>query len=268
MLYSCLLPAASDAVSLINRDLSSINTWSLSNGLLINPAKSKVLLIASPTLLRNITQSNFLINYPITLNNVSIPFCDSAKMLGFFIDSKLSWEVHINIVIQRINMALRSLYSSNLYLNLNIKFKIAHALIMPIMNYGIEVFSGCSSTLINKLKVAFNNVVRFVFSLKRSEHVSSFAQSFLKTSFYDFLNNRCLFFLYKILFFKIPSYLYNRFSFSISSRSSVLIIPAHSSSYMSNSFQIRSARLWNALPRNMRMISISPFTFKKNLLSL
>lgn len=134
---------------------------------------------------------------------------------------------------------------------------------MPLIIYGIEVYSGTSFTNLRKIKLCFNRIIRFVFGLHFNDHVSSYVFEFLGCSFDDFVNVRLLVLFYKAIKHGIPKYLVNEFVFSNSTRTHALICPNFSSLYMHRSFSVRVCRLWNTIiPYNQRQFSYSISEFK------
>lgn len=97
--------------------------------------------------------------------------------------------------------------------------------------------------------------MRYVYSLRKYDHISEKVCDFLGSSFDNWVRSRVLVLLYKIIQTRLPAYIYHRLSFSRSVRSNTLLPPRHSTNVMSNSFIVRSARLWNGLPSAIKCIS-------------
>ncbi|XP_073821517.1 uncharacterized protein [Musca autumnalis] len=87
----------------------------------------------------------------------------------------------VNSVIP--NICLRRLYSLQVYLPLNVRRKVAMSLLMSHVNYCLEVVSGASSSQMLRVHKIFNSIVRYVFGLRRGDHVSQFVVKFLGLSF-------------------------------------------------------------------------------------
>lgn len=240
----------------VNDDLNNLSLWASSNNLKLNPLKSKAIVIY-----RNSISSNLGSLY---LNGVLIPYSRSVVSLGFKIDETLSWEAHINGISSKTYLTLRTLYLVKQYLPVNVRAKLVRSLIMPFFTYGCELFSGCSIGVRNKLRIVFNSCIRFIYSLKRYNHISAFHLSFLGCSFNKFLNIRNLIFLFKVFHSREPSYIFSKFQFLSSSRRRGLLIPIHTSAISDLSFSVRSSRLWNALGTNVRRfesMSLSQFKY-------
>ena len=237
----------------VNEDLFNINNWCLNNSLIINGNKTQL-----------ITFTEFHYSNQIFLNGVILQPVDTAKCLRFYIDRKLSWEFHINTIIKKINFLIRTLYHSNLYFPRHIRSNVAHSILMSQLTYGIEIFAGTNASNLNNLQICLNNIVRYVYKVSRRDHISEFVSDFLGCSFKKFISFRCIFLLYKILYFKQPNYLFQKFNFSRSTRVRNLIIPYFRTNIMANSFLVRVIVLWNQyVPSSFRNIPIHPFKFRR-----
>ena len=80
----------------LNEDLERIAAWSCQNSLLMNPNKTKLLLIGSPQMLKKIPA-----NFCLTLLGKGIYPVLSVKNLGVTLDSCLSYDNHITDVVSK-----------------------------------------------------------------------------------------------------------------------------------------------------------------------
>lgn len=168
---------------------------------------------------------------------------------------------------------LRALYRLKHFLPVSTKALLVQALILPVIDYADICFSNVSQDLLNKLDRLLNSCIRFIFGLRKYDHVSFYRSKLNWLPIRQRRNVRILCALFSILFDpNSPSYLKSKFQFCHESHSrnlrSVdtlsLLTPLHSSGFMSSSFRISAIRLWNALPINIRK-SISKFSFKRSL---
>lgn len=203
----------------------------------------------------------------ISLCGRRIDFVDSLKVLGIIIDSQLSFDLHISMVNARICFNLRRLYALNLYLPLHVKYRVAHALLMSVINYGIQVYTGTTCGNLRRIEYSVNRVVRYVYSIPRREHISPSALKFLGCSFQRYVAYKLLSLFYKIVLTQTPIFLAKKFIFSKSVRNKQLIIEKISSSFYEHSFLVRLARVWNILPRDYRKFSLSSNAFNKAILN-
>lgn len=241
--------------NVINHTLQTVESWMQFNGLCINLSKTKMMKFG------NSLPDNILIQ----ISGTRIEFVDRLKVLGVVLDEKLSYTFHINKICANVNFTLRRLYSLNLYLPYHVRFKVAHALLMSQLSYCLDVYSCTSLGNLGKIKLLINKIVRFVFNLKRREHVSVFVARFLGCSFSNFLNIKLLISFYRIVKSSTPNYMVQPIHFIHSSRNIQIFIPRISTSLFEKSFIVKSARIWNNLPASLRLFHFSILNYRSKL---
>lgn len=125
--------------------------------------------------------------------------------------------------------------------------------------------------LLDKLERLQNQCIRFVFGLRKFDHVSEFRSQLNWLPVRIRRKIHILSLLFKVLFNpSSPKYLQEKFTFrEIDSRlrasgTPFLMIPPSSSQTFAKSFSVLAAKLWNALPSDIKMAS-SLFSFKTKL---
>lgn len=257
LLFSADRDSGSLLESNINTCINRILLWSSLNSLSINPSKTKAILFGSQV------QSGF----EIFVQNSRLAFVDRLRCLGVTIDRDLNFGIHIDIVHSRVYGILRRLYSAGIYLPLRVKARLAHALLMPQILYGLEVVSGTFDYNLQKLNRIMNTVVRFVYNVRVRDHISRFVRDFLGTSFRRYVDLRNTIFFYKVVKSGVPVPLCGYFNFSRSSRSTHIILPRIFRSIFERSFTVRVARCWNLLPAELRIFSHSNNVFRLKLIA-
>lgn len=240
------LNSMQECVSNLNHDLSCINSWSTTNGLKLNAKKSQILLIQ-----RNKAISENQIP-PVLLGGNRIEFTTVARNLGVMFDNKLSWENHVNSIIQKVYGSLRCLNTLKNYSTVNTRFKLVRSLIMPIFMYCDIVYYNLNSTLNRRLKVAFNSCIRFIYNLRRYDSISGPVKSFLGCSFENFFSYRMTIFMYNLIKYKEPNYLFEKLTFGNSQRHNNLAMQRYNNNYGRYSILTRGVREWNGLPLNLK----------------
>lgn len=248
----------------LNKDLENINIWAKANGLALNPKKSKCMLI------RNNTFS--LPDYiNIVLSGSNIDIVNKANNLGVTFNNRLMWDDHVSAAIGKTYGVLRNVYITQQFTPKNIRVLLAKTYLIPKLLYSCELFCNCSSEAKSRLRVAFNSIIRYVFGLKRRDHVSNFAKEILGVSFENYLKIRTLICLHNIIYIKEPQYLFSILRFSRSSRGNHIIQLRHNKRISDQHFFINAIRLWNYLPNNIQTIrnkgpfKTSLFSFFNNL---
>lgn len=145
------------------------------------------------------------------------------------------------------------------------KIKLFKSLILPHFMYGDFVYSNASVSSLNRLRVALNSCVRYVFNLSRYSHVSHLQKVLLGCSFSKFYSYRACLHIYAIINNKSPQYLYNKLQFMRNSRTLSLIIPQHFSAYYGHSLFVSGISNWNRLSTTLKS-SATLCGFRKGLL--
>lgn len=241
----------------INNALSRASKWAEDNRLNFNPLKSKAVNFGP--------RNHDYTALAILLNGTRIPFENSLKCLGLTLDNRLLFDSHITNVASKVNSTLRSLYSYNCHLPMRVKSYLAQSLLMTHILYCLDIFSGTTSTNMRRTRLIFNRVIRFIFNLRVSAHITEYVKRFLHCSFHDFVKIRVLCTLYQAINYNTNPHLQQRFRFLRSSRNTQLNIPLIHNSTFERSFIVRSGRLFNELPSNLRCFGLSLRSFKHML---
>ncbi|KAJ8710105.1 hypothetical protein PYW07_009471 [Mythimna separata] len=209
----------------------------------------------------------------IIFNGTVIPISPSVKDLGLHLDSTLGWQSQVSSVCQKVNGTLRCLYRLRNFLPAKTKIMLVQTLIFPIIDYGDVCYFDLNAVLLDKIDRLLNNCIRFIFNLKKYDHVSNFRSELKWLPIRQRRSLRALTTLFSLLHSPTPpSYLITHFQYLCSShaknlRSSnnlLLLCPSHTSDFVHSSFYIQSILLWNALPLDIRTAE-SRYAFKRKL---
>ena len=110
----------------------------------------------------------------ILLADNPIPVVPQFKFLGVYFDSRLTWNFHINHLVTsctRLANMLKPLTFRKSGLNLNSLIRLYKALIRSKMEYGAVVLSGAANTLLKKLDVVQNAILRSLIGAFKSTPV-------------------------------------------------------------------------------------------------
>ena len=160
-------------VNKINQDLTSLQDWASSLGLVLNPSKSQCLIIGSRK------SVNRLARLPVphtTINNIPIPYVNSARNLGFHIENTLNWKTHADKTCQKVFSSLHSLIHLRDILPTPTRLFLVKSLIMPHFDYCDYLFTDINSSLHKRMQIAQNSCIRFIYDLRKYDHVSKYYQ--------------------------------------------------------------------------------------------
>lgn len=255
---SCKLPDVNETINKINHDLQNLLTWSNANGIKINSSKSKCMVISR----RNVD----LLTFPsILVGGEVVNFERKVNNLGVIMNSSLKWNDHIAKLSHSIHFGVRCLWNSARLFPQSTKLQLVKSLIIPQIIYADVIMGDLDSREFAMLDKAFKSIVRFVFMLRKYDHISHVYNKIVGLPLKEFLRFRRLQFLFNTVQSRTPPYLYERLTFLQSARlQRHLNIPSHNYDAITKSFFYFDAQAWNALPLDIRN-STSLLTFKKQL---
>ena len=106
------------------------------------------------------------------LNNDEIPYVDSVKNLGAWIDNKCRFDVHVGKKCQAAYIRLRSLYNYRNSLNFATKKLLANTTVLSLFEYCDFVYSPCLNDLQSSRVQSVQNVcIRFCYNVRKFTHV-------------------------------------------------------------------------------------------------
>lgn len=255
-LFLCIpLDQFDEAICMVNEDLDSVYKWASANGLSLNPRKSKCLLIHRKSLKRDIN---------LIINHEKIQCVSSVKNLGVIFNDTLTWHNHINNIVGSTYNKLRILWSSQPFTPQNIRILIAKTYLMPSLFYACEIFSNCDSVSRRKLNTVFNNICRYVYSIKKRDHISHIAVRLYGNTLDNLFKIRALVLLHKLIYTGQPPYLFHRLNFARSNRGNKVIPLRYKTLVSQRQFFVNVLPLWNSLPHTIQTTS-NALQFKRIL---
>lgn len=247
-----------EAITSTNSVLGNILEWSKQYGLTVNPTKTQVIVIGSSRMLSQIDWSDLP---QVTFDSTALEISEVVKNLGVLIDRHLSWGPQLAAISRKTFAAAASLRRLRNFLPTSTKIALAQSLLHPILDYADASFLDLTEDQLNKLERLQNLSIRFIFGLRKFDHISEYRNRLKWLPIRLRRNAHILSLLYNILFLSSsPAYLKERFEFlclsnSRSLRSSetlMLKTPVHSSKFYGSSFTLQATKLWNALPVTIR----------------
>ena len=136
----------------MEHDLAILSDWFKANKLTLNTNKSVGIFF-------NHTNHNLKLTN-VMVNEVQLPFVDSTKFLGVWVDSKLKWNMHVEKLIMKMHRGLGMLWRSRKLLSAHGKKMLYYAQVFSHLHYRISVWgSMCSKNQINKLSRIHNKFI-------------------------------------------------------------------------------------------------------------
>ena len=220
---------------------------------------------------RNIASINFNTLHRINIANFTIPIVRNAKNLGVSLSCDLKWSDQVRKISRKIFGCLRRFRCSDEALSLDVRIRLVSAIICPYLDYCCLVLLDNTAELDSVLQRAFNACIRFIFKLRKSEHITPYYArlnwlTVTKRRFY-FLGSL----MYQIKSSQLPPYLFEKLnppppihSYRLRRSANNLQIPFARTKSFRKSFANLGPRFWNSLPETLKTAG-SILTFKKRL---
>jgi hypothetical protein len=251
-----------DNIKLINDDLCRLCEWCADHCLRVNPAKSQAMLFS-----KNEINHELLDN--IVINGEIVPFVGKVKNHGLIFDCGLSWTNQVSAICQRIYFGLHRLYKFRALTPMETRVHLVNTLLLPLFDYCIVACCNMDVAVINRLQVVQNNCLRYIFNIKKYEHITPFYCKLGWLKIWERIDMQILWYTHKILHGYAPPYL-NDFPtvmgdvHSRVTRSHKFYLHAPGKRIPDKSFSVYSYRLWNNLPPATCNIN-NTSTFRKQI---
>lgn len=249
----------------INADLERINNWIERHGLKLNISKSRVMFIGSE---RRTKQINYNVIDNIVIGTNTIQRCTSIKNLGVIFDENMTFEAHNSSKIQKTYGALNRLRHTKLYVPNYVKRDIVAALVDPILSYGDIVTYGWrvhgSINDENRILIADNDKIRYIYSLKRSEHITEYRNRLNTLTPENNAKLHTAILIFKYLKNHSPAYLEDIFVLNTNNTRANGRLQAcrPTSTFDERRFQFSAINFWNSIPNEiLNLDSVPKFKF-------
>ena len=231
----------------LQADIKNLQDWESDWSMEFHPEKCQLLRISTK---RNPS------NYTYFINQQPISFTENAKYLGIFLNTKLSWNNHIDHITKKANCSLNFIHRNFKTCSPHVKAKLYHSYVRPSLEYSSSVWDPHTRKNINKIESVQRRAARVVNSnFSREASVTSM----LKDLNWIPLEERRARAKVTTVFKARNGLVDIPYDLPFSSRhSSNFFIPyARTDTYM-HSFYLSSMRLWNKLPIVFRNLNSLP----------
>ena len=228
----------------IRNCLKVIADWMNEYFLCLNQSKTKILIVAPPSIQAEIVISGVL------LENSCIRFVESAKNLGIIIDSVLNFEEQIAKLVKSCFSTIRKLAKVKIYLSQQHLQTLVSSLIFSELDYCNSLYYGLPASTINKLQRVQNCAARLVWKNKIPFNSSLdgiySSLHWLRIKFR--IIYKVLLIVYKCLHEKAPPDVAALIRYSQSQRTQKLHETRALTGYGDRAFSHVGPKLWNLLP--------------------
>ena len=161
----CQLKNLQNMEEILNRNLEKLAKWAKLWRVEFSPPKTKCMIF-----------SNMNIDYKpkLTLNAVDLFFVENHKLLGIILNSKMSWDNHIDYIYSTANKCVGLLQKSSFLLPRKAKEQIYESFIRPIVEYGDILYNNSTLaklTLLDKLQRRSAVICTNSYKLTENNHI-------------------------------------------------------------------------------------------------
>ena len=153
-------------ILLVNADLQKICKWCARNSLLLNPDKTKLMVVGLPQLTKQLPPISVSI-FDKTISPV--PF---ARDLGVYLDQPLSYDTHITKTVSSCFNQLVHINRIKHVLDRPTLLLLIKSFVFTKLFYCSSVWANTSKANIHKLQLVQNFAARIILGLKKLDHIS------------------------------------------------------------------------------------------------
>ena len=238
------------------------------NGLNVNEKKTQCMFIGSRQLISHIPSETF-----IKFDRANISPTTSVKNLGVYLDSYMSFNIHIDNMSKRVFGTLMFLNRSAISaFDTQTRISLVKSLVLSIVNYCSTVWGMANITQISRVQKLQNFAARVAYGgIRKYDHITPVLKNLKWLKIEEKIQYDIIVMAYKILNNHIPPWLfnlnYNRDMRNTNTRQNDnLMIPKTNTKIGGKSFIVMGPNAWNSLSPSARHTS-SLETFKKSLLN-
>ena len=149
--------------------IEDVAEWMGDSKLKMNDDKSELMAIATRSKLNQVIPTLA----PMSISGCDIPFSQSVRNLGFYLDETLSMDAHFKYLCHILFCQLRRIGKICCFLSTDAANKLAVSLILSRLEYCNSLLAGIPDNKLNKLQRIQNHAARLV--LRKSRHGSATA---------------------------------------------------------------------------------------------
>ena len=134
----------------MNEDLLQVRNWCFGNRLLLNPDKTKLIVLGSRQMISKLHE------FHLSLLGKNISPVQSARDLGVTLDSNLTVDNHITTIVSECIARLAQINRFKHCLDKNTLLTVIHALVFSKMHYCSNVWANTTNKNVRKLQAVQN----------------------------------------------------------------------------------------------------------------
>ena len=250
--------------------LMNAKTYFNGNGLLLNENKTQCIFFGSRQYISRIPEDT-----RIKFNDTLLVPSKKVKNLGVYMDSNMTFSVHIDELYRKVTGTLLYLNRVNDSFDSDCRVMVVQSLVLSILNYCLKVWGSTNKTQMDRVQKLQNFAGKVAIGgAKKYDHVTPILEKLQwlrmdKKYFYDI----CIL-MFKIKNQLLPDWLFNmptvgdvRSELIVTRQNDNLFIPRTFTDTGARALNIRGPLLWGKLPAHLRNCQ-NMSSFKTNLIAL
>jgi len=202
VIYS-VAPSLNQAINYLQLAFNQLQISLHGLKLVLNTKKTKTMMFSRA---RSQSSDKITIN---TLDGDLIENVSSYKYLGFWLDNKLSFKVHVEKLVKKLKLRLGFYFRHKACFNLLARKKLVQATFLSVLDYGDVVYMHAASSTLHLLDSVYHCVLRFITNSGYRTHHCMLYELVGWTSLNLCRQLYLHIFLYKAMLGKLPAYLCN-----------------------------------------------------------
>ena len=234
-----------ELIKLLQIYMDKLKYWFDINNLKLNIQKTKIL-----------PYFNTKLTNDITIDNIKIDIVDNYTFLGLYLDTKLSFNIHIdnlNMKLSKIIYLIKRLS----YLNIKNLILLYNSLFLSNLTYGIEIWGNIYNSNLNILNLSQKKIIRIInkkiidnskLPLIRLSHTSILFYNSNILKLYDLITFRNILIIYNLLNNKYVNDITDYFKFN--RNKTKFILPLMKTNRFQNTIFFKGPKLYNLIMFN------------------
>ena len=157
----------------LSESAKEVAAWAEINCLALNTEKTQAILFGSPTIVKQFKDLDIQ-NITVNGKGDRVLFANQVVNLGVVLDNTLSWRLQVNEITKKVNRALYGLKIIRPCTSQSLRKHLVESLVLPHLDYCNVVYADISNGLIAQLQRLSNSCIRYIYGLRRSEHITPY----------------------------------------------------------------------------------------------
>lgn len=236
--------------TVLNNELQLIEKWNRVNKLKINVGKSKCMMLGSNHLLKDSPVLN------LSVGGLIIEQVAEAKLLGVIVDSRLTWNAHIKLILNKMGRSMATVRHCRKCIPFCIRKTLVESIVLCHLDYCSIIWASTTENNLHKLQIAQNKACRLVLNCSFRTSVRDMHNQLAWLHVRSRINYSLIKFLKNIIISKAPEIIYGRLTFFsdvhiYSTRQSSegrFLLPVCRTNQLQRTSCYRAVVAWNSLP--------------------